>query len=299
MNKRGVERDTTFVMKLSWVAILLAAVLAAGCQSSEANRGKNAAQTLPVAGAASEKAADSFDAGGRSSLSLNRQIIYTAHQEVRVDSVKKAEREAQDIVKKAGGFISSLDSNHQNEEFPRSSMTARVPSKGMDSVMTALAGLGREVSQSKTGEDVTDQLVDMEARLRALRAEETAYLEIMKASRKVTDIIEVQRELIRVRTEIERIDAQRVNLKDQVAFSTITLVLTQTAIDAPRPEGHWAADAWAGATSSMGAALRNLGSAGIWIAVYLPIWGACIGLPMWLAIFAARRMKKAKKPPVQ
>jgi hypothetical protein len=286
-------------MKCAWIVPVALLVLQAGCQASAENAAKQTMMS-PTASPAAEMSGEpaGFEAGGRSSLTLNRQIIYTAHQEVRVENVSEAEKKAQAIVKQAGGFISDLDSNQQDENFPRSSMTARVPAKGLEGVLEAFGGLGREVSKTKSGEDVTDQLVDMEARLRALRAEETAYLAIMKATRKVSDVIEVQKELIRVRTEIEQIDAQRVNLKDQVAFSSITLVLSQTAINPPGTDGNWASETWSGATSSFGSALRNLASAGIWILVYLPIWGGCTGLVIGLIVWTNRRAKKAQKPPV-
>ena len=89
-----------------------------------------------------------------------------------------------------------------------------------------IRGIGGKVVQSKTaGQDVSEEYLDLEARLRAKKALEAQFLEIMKQAHKVSDVLDVQNELANVRTEIERLEGRRRFLENQSALSTITINL--------------------------------------------------------------------------
>ena len=76
---------------------------------------------------------------------------------------------------------------------------------------------------------MTEEYIDLEARLRAQRALEAQFLEIMKTANKVSDALEVQRELANVRSEIERVEGRRRFLENQSSLSTIKVVLQTPA----------------------------------------------------------------------
>ena len=237
--------------------------------------------------------------GGVSSAITNRQIIVTGNLTVRVDDVSTAEKDAERVVKAAGGFVSNMDSNKADAKMPRSTMTFRIPAGRYDGVLDQLAGMGTELQRGRNAEDITDQLVDIEANLRALRAQENSYLRILDQAKKISDILEIQGKLTEIRTSIERIDAQRASIKDRVAYSSLTLTLTQTAENAPQSDPNWSGEAWSSATTALSGTLKGLATMGIWLLVYLPVWGTIVAAFVGLVVWSNRKAKRnPQKPPI-
>lgn len=288
-------------MPLKITSLVLLAIMLIGCGSGEATGNRAASSPAPGSDAMMETAsapAEGSTGGGFTSAIANRQIIVTGDLTVRVDDVSAAEKRAEQLVKTAGGFVSNMDSNKADSKMPRSTMTFRVPAGRYDGVLDQLAGMGTELQRGRNADDVTDQLVDMEANLRALRAQENSYLRILDRATKITDILEIQGKLTEIRTMIERLDAQRASLKDRVAYSTLTLTLTQTAENAPETDPNWFGETWSSATTALQSTLKGLATMGIWLFVYLPIWGTIIGAIVWFTIWSGRKSKRSEpKPP--
>ncbi|MCZ0901313.1 DUF4349 domain-containing protein, partial [Microcoleus sp. HI-ES] len=139
--------------------------------------------------------------------------------------------------------------------------------------LDTLAKLGTVENRSLTAEDVTDQLVDSEARLRNLRKSEEMVLKIMERSGSVGDVLKAAQELSNIRESIERIDAQLKSLRNQVAYSTISLTL-EAAVSAqqtPEPSlGLRVQETWGKATHSVGELTLGLFGLGIWLLAYSP-----------------------------
>jgi hypothetical protein len=91
------------------------------------------------------------------------------------------------------------------------------------------AAAGSVTAQKITGKDVTEEFIDLEARLRTQRALEAQLLEIMKRAQEVDDAIAVQRELTTVRTEVERVEGRRRFLENQSSLSTISVTIQPPA----------------------------------------------------------------------
>jgi hypothetical protein len=128
-----------------------------------------------------------------------------------------------------GGFITSSTFGG-GEEFsdgrraPRSGVVVmRVPSNEFDEVRKRLRSFGATISEQISGEEVSAQLVDLNARLTSLRLQEDSYRKLFEAAKQIQDIITVQERITEVRTQIEQIGAQRASLQNQVAMSTITV----------------------------------------------------------------------------
>ncbi|MEM7795857.1 MAG: DUF4349 domain-containing protein, partial [Cyanobacteria bacterium P01_C01_bin.118] len=116
------------------------------------------------------------------------------------------------------------------------------------------------------------QIVDAKARLRNLRKTEESVLKIMERSGEISQVLEVSRELSRIRAEIEQIDARVKNLQSQVRYSTIDLTLA--AAVAPQPIGRPLAETigttWRDATQSVGDLTVGLMQVGLWLLAYSP-----------------------------
>ncbi len=130
------------------------------------------------------------------------------------------------IVKSQGGYVSG-SYRYTDASMPYLTVTFRIPAASFDASVLALRSEGTVLSEQISTYEVTMQLVDLEARLRNLRASETALLELMTQATTVSDVLAVQTQLTAVRSDIESYDAQRAALADQVAMTTISVTISQ------------------------------------------------------------------------
>jgi hypothetical protein len=202
------------------------------------------------------------------------QLIQTAELVLTVDSVKTSIASASAIVRQQQGDVLTLqDQTPQNDSSRHTaSMQLRVPQSQLDATVAALAKLGTVQRQSLTAEDVSNQLVDYEARLRNLRRAEETVLQILDRSGNVDDVLKVTQELNTIRGSIEQIDAQLKDLRNRVAYATIHLRLEESiaAVPPQRAVRDQLQETWAGATRSLGKVTVDLMQLGIWLMVYSP-----------------------------
>ncbi|MGH7440771.1 MAG: DUF4349 domain-containing protein, partial [Polyangiaceae bacterium] len=185
-----------------------------------------------------------------------------------------------------GGFVLSSDTGQSRtqdgEETTCVTVSFRVPVGSFDGALNEVRQLGKRVSSEKvTGQDVTEEYVDVEAQLRARRAVEDQYLSILKDAKTIKDILEVERVLGDVRTEIDRAEAHRRLLESQSSLSTITVHVARhiDAIDTNGPgfgssvreAAHDAAEV---SVAIVNGSIRALG-------VLVPV-GFLVGLPLGL-----------------
>jgi hypothetical protein len=181
----------------------------------------------------------------------DRKIIRDANLTVETDSPTDGLKRITSIAEANGGFIVTSDFKHDDggaQARPTQTVTvvARVLSSRFDSALDQIHKVGRSViSEKVSGQDVSEEYLDLEARLRTKKALEGQFLEIMKQARKVSDVLEVQSQLGEVRTEIERLEGRRRFLENQAALSTIT-----TTLQMPQP-------IIATTTSGFGATLKH------------------------------------------
>jgi hypothetical protein len=141
----------------------------------------------------------------------------------------------------AGGFVQSSSVSDGG-----ATLTLRVPTGRFEAVLADLRNLGKVRSEGVSGEDVTEEFVDIDARLRHWKAQEAVFLELMTRARSITETIEVRRELSSIQQTIEQLEGRRRFLDDRVDLGTITLELAEpgAAIPAPRREASSLAGAW-------------------------------------------------------
>lgn len=164
-----------------------------------------------------------------------RKVIRNAELIVEIESPVEAQRRLASIAESFGGFV--VTSESRQDERTRGaqgtqvvSVEMRVPAARFDSVINGVRGVGGRVLQEKmTGRDVTEEYIDLEARLRAQRALEAQILEIMKRAQRVSDALEVNAQLAQVRSEIERLEGRRRFLENQSSLSTIKVTLQPPA----------------------------------------------------------------------
>jgi hypothetical protein len=172
---------------------------------------------------------------GSNPAPVERKIIRNATLTLEVEQPSKAMQRIASVAEARGGFVVTSDSRQQTgakgeRAYEVITIEMRVPAAQFDATLADIRAAGGSVTAQKiTGKDVTEEYIDLEARLRTQRALETQLLEIMKGAHEVSDAINVQRELTNVRTEIERVEGRRRFLEDQASLSTITVTLEPPA----------------------------------------------------------------------
>jgi len=145
------------------------------------------------------------------------------------DSREKVDR-VRDIVREFNGFIDSTSVYEIREGQYGARMTIRVPEDAFEEVITRLENLGKATDVRTELEDVTDRYIDLRSRLNSQEAQEARLIEILDMAETVEEVLEVEKELQRVRGEIESMSARLDQLEDQITYSTINISLREETI---------------------------------------------------------------------
>lgn len=166
-----------------------------------------------------------------SAQSLERRIIQNAEMTIETDTPNEGQRKIGAIADKYNGFVVISESKQnaavsQNVASTVVNVVVRVPARQFEAAIAEIRGVGGHILHEKSsGQDVTEEYIDLEARIRTKRALETQFMEIMKQARKISEALEVQTQLADVRSEIERLEGRRRFLENQSALSTINVTL--------------------------------------------------------------------------
>lgn len=169
----------------------------------------------------------------------NRQLIRTGDLTLRVDSFEDADGEVRTVADDHDGFVSDTSQRTEeryDEEWTRGEFVIRVPSDRFDEAFDDLQEVGDVEAATTSSEDVSDQLVDLEARLENLRAERDRLRDLYEDANETEDVLAVQAELSSTQEEIERLEARQSELQEQVAFATITVEVAEEPPERDEPE---------------------------------------------------------------
>lgn len=175
---------------------------------------------------------------------IGPSVIKTAGVDIEIarDGLQDVTREAVAIAGRLGGFV--LSTSTSDDRHASSTMVVRVPSQNFERALAQLEDLGNVKAEQISGEDVGQQFVDLEARLRHLDAQEAVMLRLMDRSATVTDTIRVQHELDGIQLDIERLTGRLRYLRDQTDMGTITASFVEVGAPAARPASGILAKAW-------------------------------------------------------
>lgn len=161
-------------------------------------------------------------------VSRRPMVIRTAGLNVVAKEFSGIRPAVEAIVAEAGGFIDDLTVTGDGGAARQLRGTLRIPGDRMAAVLERLRRLGQVVEDTQGAQDVTDQIVDLDARMLSSRATERRLIELLRTrTGKLTDVLEVERELTRVRLEIERLDAEKTNLDRRVSYGTIAITISE------------------------------------------------------------------------
>ena len=227
-----------------------------------------------------------------------RSIIRRARLELSVSDTDQSVGEITALAERLGGYVGDLTAERR-DELVFYDMTLRVPTPRYGEAVTRLKEMATRVeSESRSTEDVTDQIVDLEARLETLRGVEIELRLLLAESRRqgrdVAAIMEIYRQLTEIRTQIEQLDARMASLERETAFSAIQVTLAPDAAARPILDDDWRpGETFRGAVGTLVAVLQGLADVAIVAAVFLLPLGALAGV----AVLAAARLRGRRPAP--
>jgi hypothetical protein len=160
-------------------------------------------------------------------LTTPQQIVYTADLHLRVTNVGPASDRATAIVDGSGGYLFSQDANLTGRT--DATLVFKVPPARFSRVLDRLAALGTPLAKSINASDVTDQVVDLEGRLKTATASAVRLRALLAAAQNVPDIVAVENELATRESEVESLQGQLRLVRNRVQLATVTLALTTKA----------------------------------------------------------------------
>ncbi|MDX6382550.1 MAG: hypothetical protein QOK48_123 [Blastocatellia bacterium] len=187
---------------------------------------------------------DQADAANRASQAIERKIIRNANLTIEVPSPADSQSKISSIAESHQGFVVTSEATQRaTDDASKPAITVnlvvRVPAAQFNQTMEEIRAVGARIIQEKiTGQDVTEEFMDLEAQIKNQKALEAQFLEIMKRAVKVEEALNVQTELANVRTTIEKLEGRRRFLENQTSLSTITVAL-QSPTQIVNAAGFW------------------------------------------------------------
>jgi hypothetical protein len=155
-------------------------------------------------------------------------IIRSAHLMIITKEFESSRARIESIVQQSQGYLDQLTVRGEAGSGRALSASLRLPSNRIDSGLVELRKLGRVREESQNSSDVTSQIVDLRARLANARNTEQRLLALQRErTDKLPDVVNVEREISRVREEIERMEAQQKDMTNKVQFATIQLEMSE------------------------------------------------------------------------
>lgn len=283
-------------------ALLLSACGGAGAPQSFPSASGGAAMSATAAPAeapAGAAALEQSQAGGQGSppqapvdqQGFNRLVIKTADMSLQVDKVGDAESAVRALAARLSGYVVKVQTSGSGDDLS-SQITFRVPAQRFEEALAGVQGLAKKVlGRTVSGEDVSEEFVDLESRVRNLEATRDRLLTFLDKATKVEDALSVNNSLNDIQGQIEQAKGRMQYLKQSAAFSTITVSLSP--VPPPTPiveEGGWQPVAIArGALRSLVELGQGLANVVIVLLVWTPVWLPIVLLILWLRRRVTRR----------
>lgn len=235
-------------MKSTIILLLALLSFSLSCSSSDQRLASTSVSTqkdvahLPeakaesVVGQTEKVSLNEVDKAGSIAEAADRKIIRNADITIEVPSTTNAQHEVTSIAEAHGGFVVTSEAKQRESNDPAQrtldiKLVVRIPSNQFGRAFDEIKKLaGNTPSEQVTSQDVTEDFIDLEARIKTQKALEVQFLEIMRQAHKIEDALEVQRQIAEVRTEIEKLEGRKRFLENRSSLSTINV-----NIQTPKP----------------------------------------------------------------
>ncbi|MFC7649642.1 DUF4349 domain-containing protein [Streptosporangium lutulentum] len=225
----------------------------------------------------------------------DRAIVYTAEMTVRAKDVTVAADKARRLVTTAGGYLAMEKSGSFSGGEGSATLVFKIPPGAYPGAVDRLGkDLGTRESLQQNTEDVTEQVADVESRLKSAKAALDSLRTLMKRAETIGQVLEVEREVSNRESELESLQARQKSLASQTSMATLTLNLVGPAAVIPEVEeessGFLAGleAGWNGFVTTVKVVLTVLGALLPWLIVIVPVW--------LLVAFVLRRNRRNAPP---
>jgi len=280
------------VLAIAALALVLGACSQAGAPAtapSAAGRGQ-VATGYTADSTAVKAAAPAPDQGSPTVVvSADRNLILTAKIDMRSKDPWATSQAVQQMTTSLGGDVLSVNESGTTDN-RNASLSIRVPSRSFQEAIRQIRALDGEVQSSNvSGQDVTDQFVDLQARLTAKQAEEARYNALLVRANTIDEILKIDSALSNVRTQVEQLTGQINSIKSRTDYSTISMSVSPITVLGPAEQGRsWdPAKTVARAVATLAAMMQVLGDLAIWLIIF-----GWIPLLALAAVFVATRSRR-------
>lgn len=248
--------------------------------------------------AAAELKTDSAS-GITETVQTDRKLIKTVELNAETEHYDDLLPALEDKITALGGYTESRRTGKRGSDRRWCSMTIRIPADRLGQFLTHMQEQANVLSTAEDTQDVTLQYSDTEARITALRTEQTRLLELLSQAQNLGEILEIEARLSDVTYELERHEAHKRTYDNQISYATIHLSLTEVETLTPVEEPS----VWQRITGGFADSLEGVGEdlvdTFVWLIVSLPyllIWVPLAALALVLLRKFRRKKQKAKHP---
>lgn len=227
MTRNRVPRPAAALM----LGLLIALMTTACAAGAAAPQGVDEGAPLPASSAGGGGTASDEEAPGQGQRGLaapiEQRIIKTGEISLEVTGVPETVARVRALALELGGYVGGSQAGTRDES---ATLILRLPAPRFDEALARLHQLdGEVIAEGTREEDVTGQIVDLEARIANLRASEASYRELVARAERIDDVLAVQARLDQVRGEIEQLAAQLEQVSERAALSTLTVTVIPRA----------------------------------------------------------------------
>ncbi len=300
--------------KSRFIVLFFIAILLAGCASAKYTRQDVMPTEAPAEAALFPEpmaAEGSFDnkVSGNYDMAMpaatERMIVRTAHMRVSVANPSESVDAVSKLAQGLGGYVVSSEVSEvvrtESLRYQYSNITIRVPSEKLDEAMRRIREMAADpktgvINESVSGEDVTAEYVDSEARLKNLEAAEAQLAELLDNAPDLEYTMDVFRELTNIREQIEVTKGRMKYLKESAALSAVSVEFVAEASLKPIEIGGWKPEGTAReALQALINTAQKVVDGLIWFGIYCLPFLIPVGLVLYLIIRAVARRRKQKR----
>jgi uncharacterized protein DUF4349/putative zinc finger protein len=212
--------------------------------------------------------------------SVGPMIVQTASLNIVAKNYDEASAMIEKLVKGRGGYVEKLDAKAQTGNAREMSVTLRIPAKQLDGFLADLRQLGHVEQESQSNEEVSADYVDLQARLKSAQATERRLIELLGTrTGRLEDVLDAERELARVRAEIESMQGQSAVMLHRVSYATVQVQLSEEYHEKLQSRASTGGKLW----NALVDGIQNLEDGIVGLLIFVLNYG--LSILFWLAIF--------------
>lgn len=231
----------------------------------------------------------------------DRMVIYTANLSIQVNSYDESLAFIQKELQTLDGYIVNSNSYSVEDDSTEGTITVRVPQEHFQAFLKTVESRSTKViDESINGQDVTEEYVDLESRLKSKQVVEKRLLEFMEKAEKTEDLLKISTDLATVQEEIEQLKGRMKYLDNQVNLATISIFIKESKVNVPDLENN-ELNTWTETKKqfmeTLNFVLRAISSFIVFFIGSLPVLLILGGILIVIWLILKRKRKKQEKPP--